>query len=254
MTEVVAKWWFPACCWCWWWWWYPPAADGFIRKELIFVGHFLAENTHTRTIVRKNLKRPHFAIAFLSDSPHQFVRFDAPFHINIHHSHKLTLHRTALWSIVHTSPPLAKRGDVFSKGGKREKEGEGEKEKRNGKSGATTSTGLPVDSCLFSLLLPPLSRSSTTSFAPSRPPEPNYHTTWPQNRPIGAVPSPRPWWITMARMQHVSGAARSTAAGVATSCLASLFHCHRILYIHSLLIFNANCNSLFLDNTHLFLS
>lgn len=192
--------------------------------------------------------------AFLSDSSHQFVRFDAPFHINIHHSHKLTLHRTALWSIVHTSPPLAKRGDVFSKGGKREKEGEGEKEKRNGKSGATTSTGLPVDSCLFSLLLPPLSRSSTTSFAPSRPPEPNYHTTWPQNRPIGAVPSPRPWWITMARMQHVSGAARSTAAGVATSCLASLFHCHRILYIHSLLIFNANCNPLFLDNTHLSLS
>lgn len=143
--------------------------------------------------------------------------------------HCTTVHRPHLTA-------FCEKGWRFLERRKKEK-GEGEKEKRNGKSGATTSTGLPVDSCLFSPLLPPLSRSSTTSFAPSRPPEPNYHTTWPPNRPIGAVPSSRPWWITTARMQHVSGAARTTAAGAATSCLSSLpYDCHQIPVTPALLI------------------
>lgn len=162
--------------------------------------------------------------------------------ILILYSHKL-LHTPRHCAVVHRphlTVSYAKRGDVFSKGGKERKKQREKKRKEMQRAGPQRAQDSRwTHSCLFSPLLPPLSRSSTTSFAPSRPPEPNYHTTWPQNRPIGAVPSPRPWWITTVHMQHVSGAARNYCGRCSNfSSFASLFHnCHRIPDIRTLRTF-----------------
>lgn len=99
----------------------------------MFLNTFLWKK-HARTIVQVNFKRPHssfFSLILLSAS---IFRSGTPFRVNIH-SHKLTLHNTALWSIVHTSPSLAKRGDVFSKGGKERKKEREKKRKEMERAG-----------------------------------------------------------------------------------------------------------------------
>jgi hypothetical protein len=101
--------------------------------------------------------------------------------------HKLTLHGTALRSIVHTSPSLALRGVTFSrKEEKRERRRGRKREKRNGKSGATTSTGLPVDTQLLVLSSPSATfailHDLVRSFPPTGAQLPYHVTAKPTNR------------------------------------------------------------------------
>jgi len=84
------------------------------------------KHTHTIVWILNNRTPRFFSLILLSTS---ILWSGTPFRVNIH-SHKLTLYDTVLWSIIHTSPSLAKRGDVFSKGGKERKK---EREKREKK-------------------------------------------------------------------------------------------------------------------------
>lgn len=96
----------------------------------------------------------------------------------------------------------------------------GAEEKTSEKSESTESSRLPVDSCLSSPLLPPLLRSSTKlrglvrSFPPTEAQLPYHVTAAPTNQ---SLPQPATMMDSAARMQHVSGAARTTAAGAPTS-------------------------------------
>lgn len=85
-----------------------PTSGGRIHQEGTHVSLYLffSSVTHTTlTIVRINQRSrtSGFFGLFLSRLLHQFLDVKHHFSVNIH-SHELTLHDTALWSIVHTSP------------------------------------------------------------------------------------------------------------------------------------------------------
>lgn len=108
-------------------------------------------------------------------------------------------------------------------------------EKTSEKSKTTESSRLPVDSCLSSPLLPPLLRSSTKlrdlvhSFPPTEAQLPYHVTAAPTNQSRSESAT---MMDSTARMQHVSGATRTTAAGAPTSfsLQASRRYAHRSMY------------------------
>lgn len=127
-----------------------------------------------------------------------------------------------------TSLSAATSRVTFSTGGERVRrldaeDGKGRKtggEKTSEKSKTTKSSRLPVDSCLSSPLLPPLLRSSTKlrglvhSFPPTEAQLPYHVTAAPTNQSCSKLAT---MMDSTARMQHVSGATRTTAAGAPTS-------------------------------------
>lgn len=145
----------------------------------------LSYGKHTRTIVQMNIKQLHSSVllSYLALCINSSIRHTISGSYNIH-SHKLTLHDTAPWSIVHTSPPLAKRGDVFSKGGKerkKEREKREKKWKERGYNEHRTPGGqlliLSSPSATFAIL-----HDLVRSFPPTGAQLPYHVTTKPTNR------------------------------------------------------------------------
>lgn len=148
----------------------------------------------------------------------------------------LTIFIVGIHTALHCSPrptSLCAYGVTFSFEGERvarrdAEDGKGRKTERgkktSEKSKTTESSRLPVDSCLSSPLLPPLLRSSPTlrglvrSFPPTGVQLPYHVTAAPTNQ---SCSQSAPMMDSMARMEHVSSATKSTAAGALTSFFVS---------------------------------
>lgn len=147
---------------------------------------FLLSVTHTTlTIVPYKPTFAHLRVSrFFTSLSASVLRYETPFRVNIH-SHELTLHDTALWSIVHTSPASCEKGVTFSRkeekrerrrGRKREK-----KWKERGHNEYRTPGGqlliLSSPSATFAIL-----HDLVRSFPPTGAQLPYHVTTKPTNR------------------------------------------------------------------------